>query len=322
MDLARVRHFVAVAETLNFTTAARHLYMEQPALSRQIKLLEASLGVILFERSSRHVALTEAGEALLPFARSALDACEAGADAARQALGLSAGNIRLGATPQSMAALVAPFLVQWRVDHPGVHLDLIEAGSLALLGHLDAAVLDVAIVTEPIGSSLRYVPVRSSRLEVVMRADDPMSVGKSVDIGDLAARPVIALNDGFASRHLLTTTAAHRRIDLDVRYSSSNAETVVALVAAGLGVGVLPDTVGMRWHDIVSLPIVDEGEPISFNIVLAWDGRRAAARRYEEFASALTSYWQADSGCLCVADDGTSDNTSPAANSDFDTAPQ
>jgi DNA-binding transcriptional LysR family regulator len=290
MELARVRYFVAVANELNFTTAARELYMEQPALSRQIKLLEASLGMMLFERTSRHVSLTEAGEALLPYARMALDACDAGEAAARSTMGLEAGKLQIGATPQSMVAFVAPYLAEWRAEHPDVTLELVEAGAMDLIDLLCSNAVDVGIVSSPVGKELRSVPIRRSQLHAVVRASDDLAELTSLDIRDLTSRPILRLTESFASARLLESVAFARRLELDVRYSSSTAETVIALVAAGLGIGVLPDTASVRQPDLVGVPLTDGDDPLEIEIVIAWSPRRAAAYRYEAFARGLSEF--------------------------------
>lgn len=290
MDLARVRHFLAVAENLNFTAAARELFMEQPALSRQIKLLEADLGVTLFERNSRRVTLTEAGEALLPFARKALDACEAGENAARGAVGLDAGSMRLGASPQAMAYLLAPYLRRWRSEHPRVRLELVEGGILDLMAMLEEGSLDVAVVTSPVAPGFEQVPGRPVGLEAVVLPDDPLAAHQQVEVDTLAERAIITLDLGFKTTNLLAEAAGRRRLELDVLYHSTNAETVVALVTAGHGVGVLPNTVDRRRPGIVRVPITEDGTQLEFDLVLAWDPSRAAVDRFEAFARSCSRY--------------------------------
>jgi LysR family cyn operon transcriptional activator len=293
MDLARVRYFVAVAKHLNFTVAARELYMEQSALSRQIKLLEQGLGAPLFERNSRRVTLTVQGDALLPYALRALDEAQAGEDAVRRSASLSHGRLTVGATPQTMASIVAPFMADSREDLARLHLDLVEAGALELQQLLINDDLDVAIVTAPVAPHLATTSLGSSNLLVVGPADHPVLAAENIDIQDLEGQALVVLTGEFASRGLLNAVALHRRVGLDIACTSSSPTTVEALVTAGMGIGILPGTAGPATDCLASRRLTDSGDPVAVHLMVAWNPNRAAAARYTLFAQALTKHTRA-----------------------------
>src|ERR671920_845633 len=122
MQLQQLRYFLAVAETRHFTQAADLLGVAQPTLSKQIHTLEASLGAPLFDRVRGAVALTVAGETLLPLARRMVADADAARDAVRDVVGLRRGDVRLGATPSLCSSLVPAVLRTFRSDHPGIDL--------------------------------------------------------------------------------------------------------------------------------------------------------------------------------------------------------
>src|SRR5258708_36052365 len=127
MELQQLRYFVAVADRGRFTAAAEELHVAQPSVSKQVRKLEAELGAVLLERRKAGIALTDAGEILLPWARRVL----ADVDGARsEVAGLASverGRLSLGATPSLSTVLLPRVLATFHASHPGVTLSVIEA---------------------------------------------------------------------------------------------------------------------------------------------------------------------------------------------------
>ena len=131
MNLRHLRAFAAIADAGGFARAATRLHLSQPALSRQIHTLEADLGVLLFDRVGRGVRLTAQGEDLLERSRRLLAEAEALGERARELKGGATGILRVGATPQVIENLLAPFLVHYRRRHSGVEVHLVEPAKQA-----------------------------------------------------------------------------------------------------------------------------------------------------------------------------------------------
>src|SRR3954452_3792301 len=144
MQLQQLRYFMTVAETRRFTQAADLLGVSQPTLSKQVHTLEATLGAPLFDRVRGAVALTAAGETLLPLARRMVTDADAARDAVRDIAGLRRGEVRLGATPSLSTSLLPPVLRSYRPAQPGIALYVTESGSAALIAGLLARDLDLA----------------------------------------------------------------------------------------------------------------------------------------------------------------------------------
>ena len=173
-----------IAELGHFTRAAERLHLAQPSLSRQIASLERELGVELFHRVRGNVALTAAGERLLPIARRML----ADADTARgemaELAGLRRGRVRLGATPTLCTSLVVDVLAEFRGRYPGIDIEILERGSRSLISALTEGALDLALIVTSVSSEgaravLEREPILSERLVVVSAADlsDPFEQG-------------------------------------------------------------------------------------------------------------------------------------------------
>ena len=137
MNLRHLQAFATIVDVGGFARAATRLHVSQPALSRQIKALEDDLGVPLFDRIGRRVQLTSQGEDLLRRSRRLLAEADSLGERARQLKSGETGVLRVGATPQVIENLLAPFLIHYRCRHPGVEVHLIEDGGARLLGRLE-----------------------------------------------------------------------------------------------------------------------------------------------------------------------------------------
>nr|MDT0523747.1 LysR family transcriptional regulator [Streptomyces sp. DSM 41633] len=150
MHFQQLTYFVAVAETLHFTRAAEAVHVSQPSLSQQIRALETELGAELFSRARGNIALTDAGEALLPLARRILADAETARQEVQELVQLRSGRVRLGATPSLCTGLLPDVLRAFHDRHPGVRLLLEEGGSHDLVRQLARGALDLARVVLPL----------------------------------------------------------------------------------------------------------------------------------------------------------------------------
>src|SRR6202161_1888025 len=156
MQLHQLTYALAVAEERHFTRAADRLHLAQPSLSRQVRLLERELGVLLFHRGPGQslVTPTADGEALLPFIRRVLADVEATRAEARALTGMERGRLSIGATPSLITQVLAPALVEFHTSHPGIELSVVEAGSRQLVRQLASGEVDLALVVLPINDQI------------------------------------------------------------------------------------------------------------------------------------------------------------------------
>src|SRR5262245_41191793 len=145
MELRHLRYFVSVAERASVSRAAEDVHVSQPALSRQIRDLEAELGVRLFDRVGRRVELTAEGDDLLRHSRDVLARAQSVRERARALGGGAVGVLRVGATPQTTQSILAGFLARHRRLHPGIEVQLTEEGGVRLLDLLEQGALHLAL---------------------------------------------------------------------------------------------------------------------------------------------------------------------------------
>ncbi|MBP2706082.1 LysR family transcriptional regulator [Microbispora sp. RL4-1S] len=252
MELQQLRYVVAVAETSNFTRAAERCRVVQSALSHQIAGLERELGARLFDRTSRRVRLTPAGEAFLPAARECLEA----ADRARAEVAAAGGEIRgrlaVGAIPTVAAVNLPVALRDYRLRHPRVHITLTSEGSTDLIERVRQGTVDVAFL----GLPTRVEPkgVQSRRLGggelVAVVAPDYHLTDHEVDLQSLADEPFIDFRSGAAGRAQSDEAFAAAGVRREVPFEVSSAELMVDLVRQCLGVGMLPAAYAPRFPDL------------------------------------------------------------------------
>src|SRR5271156_4360508 len=178
VQLHQLAYALAVAEEQSFTRAAAHLHLAQPSLSRQVRLLEDELGVLLFNRGPGQgpVTLTPDGAALLPFMQRVLSDVEATGAEARALSGMARGRLSVGATPSLITRVLAPALVGFHASHPGIELLVVEAGSRQLVHQLASGEVDLALVVLPINDpGVATQPLFDDPLVLAVAPDHPLA---------------------------------------------------------------------------------------------------------------------------------------------------
>ena len=250
MELRQLRYFVAVAEELNFSRAARRLHMSQPPLSLQIKAIEEELDTVLLERTRRRVELTEPGRLFLERARSILSTVDGSGDAMRRAARGEAGEIRIAFTGSvPMFEAFPRFLQAFRERLPGVRVEL---GHLSTGAQLQAIVdrkIDVGFLRPSLlftpSSDISVRPVWEDELHVVLHEGHRLARARGpLRLADLAEEPFILFPRGIGCGLFDHVMALCNRAGFVPRVVQEAREgtTILALVAAGTGVSILPDT--------------------------------------------------------------------------------
>lgn len=250
IDLRRVRHFVALAETLNFRRAAQRLHIAQPALSVSIQKLEHALGARLFVRQSTGVALSEAGVAALAEARRTLVHADAFAQAARTAGAGHVGTLRVGFVGSVAFTLLQRLVPRYRQLYPQVDLRLREATSAQVLELLDEDALDIGLVRTPVlrASRAALAPLLSEPLVAAMPDGHRLARRRSLSLSDFSDEGfVLYTEEGAAGLRSAVLLACQRAGFLPrIAQEATQVQTVLALVQGGLGVALVPD-VGRNW---------------------------------------------------------------------------
>src|SRR5882757_2862212 len=267
MDLRHLRYFVAVAEELHFRRAAERLQVAQPAVSEQIRKLEADLGVQLLERTPR-VALTPAGEAFVVEARRVLDQADHARQAALGARGHRSGRLRVGHLPDAVPPALPRLLARYAIAAPGVDVLLETCPSLELIGRVRDRRLDAAVVCLPAPvNGLRVTPLGVERVTVALPESHPAAGAASISPHQLDGTPLFvtarptnpAFFDGLITAWRQAGIAAGM-----VEVTEPNLEHLLLAVAAGAGAALLPESAreryaapGVRFRPLASSPRCD-----------------------------------------------------------------
>ena len=280
MELRHLRYFRAVAEELHFGRAAERLHIAQPPLSQQIRQLERELGVSLFTRSTRRVELTAAGKEYLKRAVAVLDAVDdAGQQARRIAHGVE-GHLTIGCVGSATYSVLPRLVRALRDELPHVEISIRgEMLAPAQLDALRAGDIDIALLRPPVDdAAIRVEVLRRDRLIAALPAEHPLAQRDLLRVGDLRGEDFIAHAGQGRSvmGGLLAAICADAGFAPRIRHEVSETSTLVTLVAAGLGVAVVPaptadlDIAGVTYRqlepaslgvDLVAAHLVDAPSP-------------------------------------------------------------
>jgi DNA-binding transcriptional LysR family regulator len=288
VQFTQLSYVVAVAEEQSFTRAAARLHLAQPSLSRQVRLLERELGVLLFNRGPGQglVTLTADGDALMPFIRLVLaDVAATGAEA-RALRGMARGRLSVGATPSLITRVLAPALVEFHTSHPGIELLVVEAGSHQLVPQLASGEVDLALVVEPVTDPLvATTPLFDDPLVLATAPGHPLAGRPSVRVHDLDGLALVMFREGYDLREV--TLAACREAGVEPRLVSQGGEMdgVLALVAAGMGAAVVPAIALPSDGSLIAVPFAQPG--LQRTVALAQRTDRPLARPAQALAEQL-----------------------------------
>jgi DNA-binding transcriptional LysR family regulator len=251
MELRHLRYFVAVAEELHFRRAADRLHVAQPAISEQIRKLEQELGVRLFDRTPRSVALTPAGAALLEEARHVLRRAEIAQHAARNAGESASMRLRVGYLPDCLPASVPRALRQLAASVPRVEVDIETGPAIRLIEEVRAHRLDAVVTALPAPTTgLQTTLLGPQRAVLALPAMHPKATAQAVAFERLAPERIVLLpreaNPAFHNAVIAMCHTAGLSPTL-VETAEPRVEHALLAVAAGAGVALLPESVMERY---------------------------------------------------------------------------
>jgi DNA-binding transcriptional LysR family regulator len=272
MDLRQLRYFVAVAEERHYGRAAQRLHMSQPPLSMQIKALERELGIELLERTSRRVALTDAGRAFLERAKTILDAIEEAREIARGAEQGTQGRLEVGFISSATLSLLPPSIRLFRERFGGVELELKELTSAQQIDALYEGGIRVGLVRLPLRApGIRFEPVLEERLVIALPSGHALEGLDRVSLETIADLPLI-----FFTRQLIPGFHAQivelfQRVGAfpKVAQHAVHLQTIVGLVASGVGIAILPSSAQRVSREGVVYRALDVPDATSW-MGLAW----------------------------------------------------
>jgi LysR family transcriptional regulator, hydrogen peroxide-inducible genes activator len=242
VNLRDLRYLVALADTRHFGKAAERSFVSQPTLSAQIKKLENYLGVQLIERQPRRVTLTETGAKILPIARRILQDSDEIVSLARNEHDPLSGKIRMALIPTIGPYLLPLVTRRLRKQLPRLKLMLYEHQTQPLLERLRAGDIEFGILALPVPlDGLEARELYDEPFSVAMPNDNALAKKSSVKLDDLSGQTLLLLEDGHCLRDQALDVCSRIDVKESEDYRATSLETLRQMVAAGLGVTLLPE---------------------------------------------------------------------------------
>lgn len=290
IELRHLRYFVAVAEELHFGRAAARLNISQPPLSQQIQMLEQQIGARLLARTNRSVALTAAGKQFLTDSRQILALVDDAAARAERLHQGEAGELRIGFTSSApFIRAVSDTLSLFRQHYPDVHLQTREMNTREQLAPLSEGALDLGLLRNtPLPDTLQYEVILRESLMAMIPRQHALAQKPVVTLAELAKEPFVFFDPHVGTGLYDDILGLMRRYNLTptIAQEVGEAMTIIGLVAAGLGVSILPASFNkVQLSEMCWVPLAEE-EAVS-EMWLVWSRHREASRSMIHFRQQL-----------------------------------
>ena len=279
MTTNQLKYFITAAETLSFTEAGKLHYISQTAITQHIQSLEDQLGVKLFTRNTKRVYLTPAGEIFYMEAKSLLERSKIAVNKARNAADGISGSLNIGYVKGQAFSLIGPLIKEFYLHNPSVKFQLFRQAHLDLLMNLEQGKMDFIFNIVYGNTDLTdfcYLRIASDRLYAVLPSGHPYAQLSSIRRYDLREEPFLLTKyyeDPSAKKygHVIPDKYAESGFIPKINGRSSDAETLMVLVSAGIGITILPESIVRQFCNISDLSFVPlEGDHEHVDIMAIW----------------------------------------------------
>lgn len=271
MDILHLHYFIEVARQKSFTKASHVLHVSQPSISKVVKTLENELGAPLFERLGREVLLTDVGRAVFEQAQKVVNDFHDLTNEMQDVVHLKRGNLTIGLPPMVGARFFPQIIGKFKKLHPQIALRLIEVGSKQVELDVKSGVIDLGAVALPLTESgIESYTFLREPLQLLLPREHPLAEKAPVPISDLAAEDFILYRDDFSLNDLIYAECAKNHFLPNVVCQSAQWDFIAELVAARLGVALLPATIcrGLDPQRFIHVPL--ESMPIPWHLAMIW----------------------------------------------------
>jgi DNA-binding transcriptional LysR family regulator len=261
-DFVDLRLLLHIAETRNLARAAERSHLSAPAASNRVKNLEEQLGFKLLYRTSQGVTPTPAGEAFVHHARLVLERVEhLAGDMQEYGEGIK-GHVRIWANTTAISEFMPAVLSRFLRDHPDVNIDLREVLSGEIVKGVADSATDIGIVAGNVHAEhLEILPYRDDRLVLVTACDHPFARQASVDFSQVLNANFVSLPTSSAIHAFIMSAADALGARLKLRIQVGNFEAACRMIEAGVGIGIVPESVALRHRKTMQIAIVGLNDP-------------------------------------------------------------
>ena len=241
MNIKQVKAFLTVAQSMSFANAANQLHLSQPALSLSIKNLEENLGGKLFTRTTRSIALTPEGEALVSIARRLLAQWENAEDEMKQRFALQLGKITIASMPSFAASLLPKAIRNYHASYPNIQVAIDDVLSDVVVEMVRNNQVELGISFEPEGLlELTFHPLYDDQFIAILPKNHPLESHENISWEALLEYDFITLQRPSSVRTMIEKTLSDANIELNVAFDAHQLATVGRMVSEGMGVAVVP----------------------------------------------------------------------------------
>jgi len=271
-----------LARSGSFTKAAQALYITQPTLSKMVRKLEDELGVPLFARIGKRYELTDAGRVIASEAEKIIASFRNMQSELKDLTGFRKGTVRIGLPPMVGSSFFPRVMSRFRSKYPGLHIQMTEEGSKRVEEEVEAGRLDIGAVLLPVDEARfgSYVFVRET-LKLVVPSAHPLASRSEAHLSELAGEPFVYFHRSFALYERVIDACRSVGFHPDIRIESSQWDFIQEMVAAGLGIALLPAPIcrSLRPERVRVLSLVEPAIPWHLAIIWRKDGYMPLAAR-------------------------------------------
>lgn len=271
MDLRQLSYFLEVARHGSFSKASEKLHLSQPTLSKMVKNLEEELGLLLFERSTRRIHLTDAGEVVQAHAQHIMRSFENLDSALTEMKQIKTGHFTLGLPPVIGASFFPKIIARFHQLYPNVRIQLVEEGGKLVEQALLEGEIDLGVVVLPVDEEMfEIVPLVERELMLVVNPEHTLARKNQVSLLDLTEESFILFRKGFALHDRVREACIRSGYEPTVAYESAQWDFISEMVTANMGISLLPETICTKL-DPVQITSIRMVEPkVYWNLAIIW----------------------------------------------------
>ena len=268
MELRQLQYFQSVGQLLSITKTADKFHIAQPSITTAIQNLERELEVQLIDRSHRQIMLTAEGRIFLAKIDDVLARLSDSVREMNDFSGLNRGRIRLGITPTTSGLIFPRIFTDFRARYPQIELTSDEEGSLTVIKLLEQGELELGIIIlSELSANLEVLPITREQIMLCLPQNHPLAGCENAPFKSLQNDPFLLFKEDTYLRQVILQECDHNHFKPKIAFSSSQIETIVALVREGAGVTFLLESIIRKHAEIVCRPL---SAPLFVNMGLAW----------------------------------------------------
>lgn len=291
MDIRHLQYFLEVARLRSFTKAAETLYITQPTISKTIKNMEDEWGVTLFHRQGKRIELTDAGRIMYQQAQQMVEAFRRVSDELEDLMNLKRGHLRIGLPPMIGSSFFPEVIGQFHDKYPQITIQLIEDGAKKVEADVESGETDIGVAVLPVNEEVfHYYSFVKENLRLLLHPSHRLAGRDSVSLAELAEEPFVLFREDFTLHDRIIRECVGAGFEPRIVYESSQWDLISGMVAANLGIALLPETI-CREIDASRVTILALDNPsIPWQLGMVWRKDRYlsfAAREWISFTRSL-----------------------------------